>query len=156
MTTMRVPDVLNVRAGEGLALLVRFKGEPERRVDLASWVADVAALRPLRDPAFLATVRVAYGGGGIAWGEVTGEDGEGPIDMSGELLWRLAGEQAGELMPLAVFRAWRERHGLSVPEAARTLGISPRMAAYYESGAWPIPKTVMLACEGVDARRAAA
>lgn len=153
---MRVPDVLGVRPGAALTVAVRFRGETERLVDLAPWVADVPALRPLREPAVFATVRVAYGGGGIAWGEVTGEDGEGPIDMSGEQLWRLAGEQAGELMPLAAFRAWRERHGLSVPEAARTLGLSPRMAAYYDSGAWPIPKTVLLACEGVDARRNAA
>ena len=85
----------------------------EHGVDLGPWIGAVPLFQPLRDPALFATARVAYRGAGVAWGEIVGEDGEGPIDMDGEQLWRLAGEQAGQLMPAAEFRAWLARHGLS-------------------------------------------
>jgi predicted transcriptional regulator len=56
-------------------------------------------------------------------------------------------------MPRGDFRAWRERQGLSLTGAAQALGLSRRMVAYYESGERIIPKTVMLACKGVEWER---
>ena len=135
-------------AGE-LLLGVRFKGGDEALVDLEAWVGDSPSLQKLRDPTLFAKAHVHEWGWSIEW--IPDE-----LDISGEQLWRMAGEQAGELMPLADFRDWRERHGLSIAAAGRALGISRRMASYYDSGRWPIPKTVMLACEGIDARHEAA
>jgi len=42
-------------------------------------------------------------------------------------------------------RVWRRLAGLTRREAARDLGVSERMLAYYEGGDYAIPKTVMLA-----------
>jgi DNA-binding transcriptional MerR regulator len=41
-------------------------------------------------------------------------------------------------------------------EAARALGVSPRMWRYYEAGEHLLPKTVKLAGAGLDASEAAA
>ena len=57
-------------------------------------------------------------------------------------------------MTPADFRAWRKRLGLSQSGAAEALGISPRMVWSYENGEHPLPKTVALACEAVEAREA--
>lgn len=153
---MRLPQIKAVTPGPGAAALeIVWAGGRRMVVDVGGVIERLAAFAALEDPEVFATARVAYGGGGVAWGPVLDEaDGEGPIDMSAAQLWRLAGEQAGEIMPAAAFRAWRERHGLGVSGAAEALGLSRRMATYYDSGAWPVPKTVMLACEGFDARHA--
>ena len=50
------------------------------------------------------------------------------------------------------FRAWMEAHALTLDGAASALGLSRRMIAYYASGEKPIPKTVLLATEGLRAR----
>jgi DNA-binding XRE family transcriptional regulator len=134
-----------------LRLGVDFVGGGSAVVDLEPWVGSVRPLQPLRDPSLFATARVAYGGAGVAWGEVAGDEGEGAVDMDGEQLWRLAGEQAGRLMPAGEFRAWRARHGLSRAEAADVLGVSRRTLAAYEDGVQPVPRTVMLARRGWDA-----
>jgi len=137
-----------VRPASGVTLEVTFAGGGRHTVNLEPWIGAVRVLQPLRDPTLFATARVAYGGAGVAWGEVVGDDGEGPIDMDGEQLWRLAGEQSGQLMPTAEFRAWLARHRLSPAEAADVLGLTRRAAAGYETGSQAIPRTVMLACRG--------
>lgn len=145
-----------VRPADGLILEAAFAGAGRRNIDLEPWIGAVEPLQPLRDPVLFATARVAYGGAGVAWGEVVGEDGEGPIDMDGEQLWRLAGEQAGRIMPTAEFRTWLGRHEFSHAAAAEALGLSRRAVAGYEAGVLAIPRTVMLACRGWDAMAAAA
>lgn len=148
--------LIAVRPAGGTTLEVAFAGDDRHVVELDPWIGAVRPLQPLRDPALFATARVAYGGAGVAWGEVVGEDGEGSLDMDGEQLWRMAGEQAGQLMPLADFRAWLARHELSPADAAGVLGLSLRAVAGYEAGATAIPRTVMLACRGWDAMAATA
>lgn len=65
-------------------------------------------------------------------------------------------EQAGEAMPTAEFKAWRKRCGLSLDGAARALGLSRRIIAYYASGKRVIPKYILLACRGYEATTAEA
>lgn len=112
------PGLIAIRPAGGTTLEVAFAGDERQVVELDPWIGTVRPLQPLRDPAVFATARVAFGGAGVAWGEVVGEDGEGTLDMDGEQLWRMAGEQAGQVMPVAEFRAWLTRHGLSPAEAA--------------------------------------
>lgn len=50
-----------------------------------------------------------------------------------------------------VLKRWRRRSGLAVAVAARELGVSPRMLSYYESGSHPVPRTVQLAVEALEA-----
>jgi plasmid maintenance system antidote protein VapI len=70
------------------------------------------------------------------------------VDFGAQQLRHWAGEQAGEVMRVADFRAWMDEHGLTQEAAAQALGLSSRMVAYYLSGEKVIPKTVMLATEG--------
>lgn len=136
-----------VRPAGDLRLEVKFIGGWATEVDLRDWVDEVDLLQPLRDSELFATARVAYHGSGVAWGPVVDtETQEGSIDIGGDQLWRLAGEQVGELMPTAAFRAWRARHGLSLSGAAAALGVGRRLVARYDSGERPVPKTVLLAC----------
>jgi hypothetical protein len=58
-------------------------------------------------------------------------------------------------MPAPAFRAWMARHALTLDRAAEALDLSCRTVAYYLSGEQPVPKTVMLATEEYDKRRAA-
>lgn len=58
-------------------------------------------------------------------------------------------------MPAEAFRAWMERHALTLDRAAEAPGLSRLTVAYYLSGEQPVPKTVMLATEGYDGRGAA-
>lgn len=72
------------------------------------------------------------------------------IDMAADTLWRLAQEQAGETMTSDAFRSWRERKAYTLDQAARALGLSRRMVAYYEKGQRPIPRVVALATRALD------
>lgn len=151
----KLPRIRTARpGGRPLTLDVVLSNRRRLTVDLEPWVGRFAPLQPLRDPAVFATVRVTSWGHALAWGEMLDEEGDGPIDISADQILRMAGEQAGDIMPTAAFQAWRERCGLSLTDAAAALGISRRMVTYYDSGAWPIPKTVQLACEGWEARQA--
>jgi DNA-binding transcriptional regulator YiaG len=70
--------------------------------------------------------------------------------MSADTLWRLAQEQSGATMTPDEFRQWRERKAYTLDEAARALGLSRRMVAYYEKGNRPIPRVVALATRGLE------
>ena len=70
--------------------------------------------------------------------------------MSADTLWWLA-QYSGAMSPVTSSRRWRERKALTlVDAAARALGVSRRMVAYYEQGAKPIPRVVALATRGVE------
>jgi len=70
--------------------------------------------------------------------------------MSADTLWRLAQEQSGVTMTADEFRHWRKRKAYTLDEAARALGLSRRMVAYYEKGNRPIPRVVALATRGLE------
>jgi transcriptional regulator with XRE-family HTH domain len=69
------------------------------------------------------------------------------MEISSDTLWRLAVEQGA-----AWLRGWRTAHQMTQTEAAKALGVSPRMWRYYESGTHLLPKTVRLAAIGLDAQ----
>lgn len=116
-------------------------------VDLAAAIVGDAILGPLEDPALFAQARIGPERFTVEW------PGNDDLELGADQLWRWGMEQAGRIMPHAEFLAWLARTGLSVSEAADALGISRRMATYYKSGAWPIPRTVHLATIGWEASR---
>lgn len=116
------------------------------RINLAPIIAGRPALARLIEPE--AFVSVSEDGWSLEWPHCG-------IDFGSSQLRRWADEQAGEAMPAEAFRAWMEQHALTLDRAAEALGLSRRTIAYYLSGEQPVPKTVMLATEGYDARRAA-
>src|SRR6266853_303879 len=66
--------------------------------------------------------------------------GSEAIDMAADTLWRLAQEQSGATMSADAFRSWRQKKAYTLDEAAKALGISRRMIAYYDQGDKPIPR----------------
>jgi Protein of unknown function (DUF2442) len=116
-------------------------------VDLASVLAGRKPLAALAKIDVFARAALSDDGWSVEW--------PNGIDFGAQQLRRWANEQAGEAMPAAAFRAWMDRHAFTLDRAADALGLSRRTIAYYLSGEQPIPKTVMLATEGVDQRLAA-
>jgi antirestriction protein ArdC len=78
------------------------------------------------------------------------------IDMAADTLWRLAQEQSGATMTAEAFRSWRHRKAYTLDEAAKALGISRRMVAYYDQGDKPIPRVVALAARALELSEAGA
>lgn len=135
--------IREVAPGEGRALHITWEDGYRASVDLARTIRTYAVYAPLDDDARFRKVAVAED----RWGVDFGDD----LEMTTDMLRRMALEQAGELMPVEAFRHWRETHSLSMAAAARELGISPRTVNYYHAGKRPIPKTIRLACLGYEA-----
>jgi hypothetical protein len=133
----------------GEAILVATWDDGRRaEIDLGPIIAARKVLAPLAEPAAFRRIRLAEDGWSVEWPAAG-------IDLGAAQLRRWADEQSGEAMAAPAFRAWMERHGLTLDRAAEALGLSRRIVAYYLSGEQPVPKTVMLATEGYDKRRAA-
>ncbi len=77
------------------------------------------------------------------------------VDIGADSLWRDTLLAMGCSDTFA-FNDWRMAYGLSFSVAAEALGLSRRMVAYYSAGEKPVPKTVLLACEGYAARQSRA
>ena len=120
-------------------------------VDLSEVVGARKALAPLANPVAFAGVALASDGWSAEWPKAR----SGGIDFGAQQLRRWADEQAGQTMPPAAFRLWMETHAFTLDRAAEALGLSRRTIAYYLSGEHVLPKTVMLATEGLDRRMVA-
>jgi DNA-binding XRE family transcriptional regulator len=113
-------------------------------VDVSGLINSFRVYAPLRRSLRLfRQVRVGEHGADIVWND--------ELDMSNDTLWRLAQEQSGATMSAAAFRRWRERQAYTLDAAAKALGVSRRMIAYYEKGERPIPRVVALAIRGLEA-----
>jgi DNA-binding transcriptional regulator YiaG len=122
---------------------VRWDKGDESLVDVSGIIESFRVYEPLRhSPELFGQVRVGEYGADIVWTD--------EIDMSADTLWRLAREQAGATMTAAEFRHWRERKAYTLDAAAKALGISRRMVAYYEQGNRAIPRVVALATRGLE------
>ena len=125
-----------------MTLRIRWDRGDESLIDVSGMVESFRLYAPLRQsPGLFRQVRVGEHGTDVVWTD--------EIDMSADTLWRLAQEQAGETMTPAEFRHWRERKAYTLDAAAKALGISRRMVAYYEQGDRPIPRVVALATRGL-------
>jgi len=112
-------------------------------VDVSGLVETFRVYKPLRhSPELFGRVQVGEHGTDIVWSD--------EIDMAADTLWRLAQEQAGITMSPAAFKHWRESKAYTLDTAARALGLSRRMVAYYEQGTKPIPRVVALATRALD------
>ena len=140
-------DIRNIRAvcaDQGRRLLITWKGDAESVVDVSGHLAEYAVFAPLRrDDALFRTVAVGEWGWCVHWSD--------DMEISADTLWRLTLEQGAEWL-----RGWRTARRMTQAEAARALGVSPRMWRYYEAGSHLLPKTVRLAGIGLDALTKAA
>lgn len=112
-------------------------------VDLAPAILQFRVFTPLRtDPALFSSVRIDDDGATLVWGD-------GQIDMAATTVERLA----SDAMSNAEFRAFIDRHRLTLDAAGAVLGLSRRQVAYYAKDR-PIPRLVALACTGYEAKQA--
>jgi len=129
------PRIAAVSVGEKpITLRVRWDRGEESLIDVSGPVETFRVYEPLRrSPELFRQVRLGEHGTDVVWND--------EIDIAAVTLWRLAQEQSGLTMSLDAFRRWRERNALTLDAAARALGVSRRMVAYYEQGAKPIPRS---------------
>jgi DNA-binding transcriptional regulator YiaG len=139
-----LPRIEAVSPGDKpLSLRVRWQKDGESLIDVSGIIESFKLYAPLRhSPERFRQVRVGEYGTDVVWTD--------EIDMSADTLWRLAQEQAGATMTPDEFRRWRERRAYTLDAAAKALGISRRMVAYYEEGNRAIPRVVALATRGLD------
>jgi hypothetical protein len=125
-----------------MTLRVRWDNGEESIFDVSGMIESFRVYAPLRrSPDMFSGVQVGEHGADVVWPR--------GIDMSADTLWRLAQEQSGATMTPDEFRHWRERKAYTLDAAAKALGISRRMVAYYEQGDRAIPRVVALATRGL-------
>ena len=130
-------------ARKPFTLRLRWDNGDEAHVDVSGLIETFRVYEPLRaSPDLFRKVRVGDLGTDVVWTD--------EIEMSADTLWRLAQEQSGLTMSAAEFRDWRERQAYTLDTAAKALGLSRRMVAYYEQGAKPIPRVVALATRALE------
>lgn len=143
---MKAPDrrIEAVTARPPTTLLIHWTTGDVTPVDLSADIEAGGPYAALADPAVFATARPVRWGHAVEW--------EGEIGMGADSLWADACRQNPLPDARVVFEAWKTRHALSLTTAAHVLGLTRRTVAAYASGARPIPKLVLLACEGYEAR----
>ena len=144
---MSIGKMMNVGVAGPSMLHIFWDDSVSATVDLATVIAKLPVLRPLAESGEFAAASLSSDGWSIEW--------PCGIDFGSTQLRRWADEQSGAAMPAPAFRHWMDVHGLTLDRAADALGLSRRTIAYYLSGEQPIPKTVMLATEGYNHRKAA-
>jgi AraC-like DNA-binding protein len=135
--------IAEVKPAGDYALRVQFEPERVMTVNLREPVFRLKGLRALRNPTQFARAQVGEGGHSLAW--------PGDLDMGATRIFEIALEQSGRADAVEFIR-WRWRNGLSLSTAADALGLSRRQVAYYASGEHEVPRTVLLACKGWEAR----
>jgi DNA-binding XRE family transcriptional regulator len=145
MPRKALPRIVSVTSGaKPLTLQVRWSTGDDTFIDVAGMINSFRVYAPLRqDSELFRRVQVGEYGTDLVW--------NGDLDMSNDTLWRLAQEQSGATMSAEAFRGWRERRAYTLDAAARALGLSRRMIAYYEKGERPIPRVVALATQALEA-----
>jgi DNA-binding XRE family transcriptional regulator len=148
MPRKTLPRIVAAAPGEEpMTLRIRWDMGEETLIDVSGMIQSYRVYEPLRrSPKLFRQVRVGEHGTDVVWND--------EVDMAADTLWRLAREQRGETMTPDAFRHWRKRKAYTLEEAARALGLSRRMLAYYEKGERPIPRVVALATRALDAAAA--
>lgn len=144
---MSIGKIMTVATPASGILSLLWDDNRTATVDLNAVIASRPALAALAEPSLFMQAALSEDGWSVEW--------PCGIDFGAQQLRRWADEQSGETMAAAAFRAWVDRHDMTLDRAAEALGLSRRTIAYYLSGEQPVPKTVMLATEGYDHRKAA-
>jgi len=103
-------------------------------------------LAPLRDPNAFAQAVVDEWGWVVEWPELD-------FQIGADTLWLDAQAQNAPDENTRIFAQWRARHGLSLAEAAKALGMTVRTMSAYGTGARPVPRYIALACKGWEAEK---
>jgi predicted DNA-binding transcriptional regulator AlpA len=110
-------------------------------VDLAQVIDRHPSFSALKNPDVFATAEIADFGRTVIWNH------DDNLELAADNLRARAIEQAGGYSHEFIWN-WMAKNRLTLDEAARAIGISRRMLAYYRSGKSAVPRTVALACIG--------
>jgi hypothetical protein len=141
----KLRTISSVKAKAPTTLTVGWSDGTRAKIDLGE-ILRGRAFRVLRAPEEFVRVCVGEWGHSVEWDS-------GP-ELSVETLWleTLSASGHGDTRE---FLEWRLRHGLSLNETAKALGISRRMVAYYSNAEKPVPRPILLACKGWEVSHAA-
>ncbi len=146
MALMKRPRLTAIEPMANFKMRLTFLNGETYVVDFLPLFEESKGLAPLHDPeAFSGAVRDEYGWE-IEWPVLD-------IQIGADTLWMDAQAQAAKDPATRDFIMWRARNGLSLSEAARALGITPRTVSAYGTGARPVPLYITLACKGWEAER---
>jgi DNA-binding XRE family transcriptional regulator len=147
MATMKRPRLAAVKALPGHRLRLTFIDGSIYTVALADEFDKFPGLAPLRDSkAFSKAVVIEGEGWTVEWPALD-------IQIGADTLWLDAQAQNAPDENTRLFAQWRARHGLSLTEAAKALGMTSRTMSAYGSGSRPVPRYIALACKGWEAER---
>jgi hypothetical protein len=131
----------SVQANAPATLCLEFADGEGFTLDLSDIIKKYRALKRLENPAVFATATLSEAGHGVIW------DNDDTLELAADNLRARAVEQTGDYSHEFLWN-WMAKHRLTLDEAARAIGVSRRMLAYYRSGKNPLPRTVALACVG--------
>lgn len=147
MAFMKRPRLAAVKPLADYRLRLTFINGDTLVVDKREAVFSKPGLGPLRKPAAFAKARIVPGEG---W---TVEWPDSDIQIGADTLRLEAMQQAATDEDTCTFLAWRVRHGLSLADAARALGMTPRTMSAYGTGTRPVPDYIAPACKGWEVER---
>ena len=127
-------------------LTLTFADDAMLDVNLTPIIVKYPVLSRLLHPAVFATAKLGEWGASVIWAD------DDNLELAADNLRARAIEQAGGYSHELIWN-WMHRHQLTLDAAARALGLSRRMLAYYRSGEKPLPRTVALACLGWEAEQ---
>jgi hypothetical protein len=145
---MKRPRLRAVSALPEYRLELTFTDGSRYVVSLARDVERLPGLLPLRDPEAFGGARVIEGEGWTVEWETF------DIQVGADTLLLEALAQATTDDNTRTFLSWRARNGLSLAEAGRALGLTPRTISAYGTGGRRVPRYIALACKGWEAERA--
>ncbi|MDO9011709.1 MAG: DUF2442 domain-containing protein [Gallionella sp.] len=147
MATMKRPRLDSVEALSDYRLRLTFQDGSVYTVSLADDFDKFSALRPLQNPLEFAKAMLIPGEGWtVEWPELD-------IQIGADTLWLDAQAQSAPDENTRIFAKWRARYGLSLADAARALGMTPRTMSAYGAGSRPVPRYIALACKGWEAEQ---
>lgn len=144
MSDERLHTITQVRAEADYTLLLSWEDAEDARINLSRTVK-TAAFASLAEPGVFVKAELGDWGHSVAWPNGT--------EIGADSLW-LDSLTAWGRDDTRAFLEWRLRNGLSLSSAAEALGLSRRTIAYY-SGGRSVPRSILLACKGWDALKAA-
>ena len=147
MATMKRPKLKAISVLPDYCLKLTFINDYVYQVSLAGDLARNSRLAALKDPLVFATATLIAGEGWTV--EWPAED----IQIGADTLWLDAQAQNAPDENTRIFTQWRLKHGLSLAESAKALGMTPRTMSAYGSGKRPVPRYIALACKGWDAEQ---
>lgn len=149
MATMKRPRLQAVEALSEYRLRLVFINGDTFVVSLAGEFEHFPGLLPLRNTDEFAKAQIIEGEGWqVEWVDLD-------IQIGADTLWLDAQAQNAPDEETREFAQWRSRHGLSLAQAAKALGMTPRTMSAYGTGKRPVPRYIALACKGWEAEQAA-